>query len=156
MSVHAEELRPANQLGFTATVPLTMGRAELRMNTVATKLRACSARRRQIALAMNDLRSGSPDLDPKATPISPFEGFLQAVASPVLSPFDDLIAAVTSARTARLATQPTSPRFMVRVADVGRPHRSTKRSYDYFSELNTLLAERANRNGVEVQDQRSA
>jgi hypothetical protein len=29
---------------------------------------------------------------------------------------------------------------MVRVAKVGRPHRATRRNYDYFEDLNAALA----------------
>jgi hypothetical protein len=32
---------------------------------------------------------------------------------------------------------------MVRVAPVGRPHRATKRNYDYFEALNSNLAARS-------------
>jgi len=56
------------------------------------------------------------------------------------SVFDDLIAAVTSPAPAEPAVQPPRSRYMVRVAKVGRPHRPTRRNYDYFGELNAKLA----------------
>jgi hypothetical protein len=65
-----------------------------------------------------------------------------------LSPFDELFASVTapfgSAETGRSIDAPPS-RFMVRVAAVEQPHRTTKRDYDYFKELNAALAERNGR-----------
>jgi hypothetical protein len=63
-----------------------------------------------------------------------------------LGPFDDFIAAMTG--TGLTPAAPSAPlpppgRFMVRVAPVGKPHRATKRNYDYFEELNVRLAEQA-------------
>ncbi len=58
-------------------------------------------------------------------------------------PFDEFIAAVTDtspASPASIAPLPPPSRFMVRVAQVGQPHRTTKRNYDYFEELNARLA----------------
>jgi|GEM_PF-7040050 len=56
--------------------------------------------------------------------------------------FDDLIASVTSTSptTVEPTVVPPRSRFMVRVAQVGRPHRQTRRNYDYFVELNAKLA----------------
>ena len=64
-----------------------------------------------------------------------------AAAEQLSSPFDDLITAVSTSRRARKLLGPLPParRFMVRVAPVSRPHRSTKRDYDYFEELNASL-----------------
>jgi hypothetical protein len=55
--------------------------------------------------------------------------------------FDDLVTAVSTSRRARKLLGPLPParRFMVRVAPVSKPHRSTKRNYDYFEELNASL-----------------
>ena len=61
-------------------------------------------------------------------------------------PFDEFIAALTDAPTGPLAPMaplPPPARFMVRVAPVGQPHRTTKRNYDYFEELNAKLAAQA-------------
>ena len=61
-------------------------------------------------------------------------------------PFDDFIAAVTTSTSDPEVPPPPLPppsRFMVRVAPVGKPHRSTKRNYDYFEELNASLATQA-------------
>jgi len=55
--------------------------------------------------------------------------------------FDDLIAAVTgTSAPAEPVVRPPRSRYMVRVARVGRPHRPTRRNYDYFEELNAKLA----------------
>ena len=55
--------------------------------------------------------------------------------------FDDLVAAITGASVpAEPATRPPRSRYMVRVAEVGKPHRPTRRNYDYFEELNAKLA----------------
>jgi hypothetical protein len=59
------------------------------------------------------------------------------------SPFEDLIAAVAEGpaeRAKRTGPPPPPSRFRVRVAQVGRPHRATKRNYDYFEELNAAIA----------------
>ena len=55
--------------------------------------------------------------------------------------FDDLVSSVTSALTdePRHPVVPPPSRFMVRVAPTARPHRATKRSYDYFDELTAAL-----------------
>ena len=61
-------------------------------------------------------------------------------------PFDDFIAAVTKSTSGPETPPPPLPppsRFMVRVAAVGKPHRSTKRNYDYFEALNASLATQA-------------
>jgi hypothetical protein len=60
-------------------------------------------------------------------------------------PFNDVVAAVTGASITRLDRSvplPPSGRFRVRVARVGKPHRPTKRNYDYFDDLNAALAAR--------------
>jgi hypothetical protein len=61
-------------------------------------------------------------------------------------PFDEFITALTLAPTDPPEPMPPLPppsRFMVRVAPVGQPHRTTKRDYDYFEELNAKLAAQA-------------
>ncbi len=56
-------------------------------------------------------------------------------------PFDELVDAVRCVnRSARARTLPPAERFMVRVAAVQKPHRATKRNYDYFEELDAVLA----------------
>jgi hypothetical protein len=143
VSVYTDELMSLQQLGFRDMFPVKLGSVELRMNSVADRFRACSERQRQIVALMKDWRTGSPVLESGPSSTSQFEDLHKAVARPALSPFDDLIAAVTAVETAQLQVQPNSPRFMVRVVDVGRPHRSTKRNYDYFEELDATLAERS-------------
>jgi hypothetical protein len=61
-------------------------------------------------------------------------------------PFDEFLAAVTDPGPDPLRSAgplPPPSRFMVRVAPVGKPHRATKRNYDYFEELNLRLAAQA-------------
>jgi hypothetical protein len=59
-----------------------------------------------------------------------------------LGPFDDFIATVTGTGVPP-APLPPPARFMVRVAPAQKPHRPTKRNYDYFEELNVRLAAQA-------------
>jgi hypothetical protein len=59
------------------------------------------------------------------------------------SPFDSVFEAVSGAVTWKPDRPlPPASRFMLPVATVGRPHRSTKRNYDYFEDLNRALAAR--------------
>ena len=63
-------------------------------------------------------------------------------------PFDGLLEAFTlSSEQSGRPSRPLPPpsRFMVRVAAVSKPHRATKRDYDYFAELNAALAAKAQR-----------
>lgn len=79
-------------------------------------------------------------------PSNPLDDLISAIYEPPTSQFDDVIAAVSESptqRASRLGPPPPPERFRVRVAPVGRPHRTTKRNYDYFEELNTKLAARA-------------
>ena len=73
------------------------------------------------------------------------ESVLAGGADGAPGPFDDFIAAVTNTPSTPVAPPPLPPpsRFMVRVAPVRKPHRSTKRNYDYFEELNASLATQA-------------
>jgi hypothetical protein len=75
-------------------------------------------------------------------PSTPFEGStIPPEAEEPSTPFDDLVTAVSTSRRAKKLVGPLPPprRFMVRVAAVSKPHRSTKRNYDYFEELNASL-----------------
>jgi len=90
---------------------------------------------------MVDLRSsvlgpevGEPVIPEVGRPVTP------EVGRPVTL-FDDLVSSVTSALTdvPRLPVVPPPSRFMVRVARTARPHRATKRNYDYFDELTAAL-----------------
>ncbi len=76
----------------------------------------------------------------RQTPVASFEGLVTDVAGPARSPLEDVIAAVTAPQEAMAGVEPSSSRFMVRVAKVDRPHRPTKRNYDYFAELDAALA----------------
>jgi len=66
----------------------------------------------------------------------------RAEARRASSIFDDLIDAVTSSSAEAAEPLILGPRsrYMVRVAKVGKPHRPTRRNYDYFEELNAMLA----------------
>jgi flagellar basal body rod protein FlgC len=88
------------------------------MNAVAERLRACSDRRRDLAATIGNLRTDWRRAD--------------------AGPFQDLIAAVSGSRAAEAGGEQQGSRL--RVANVGRPHRPTKRNYDYFEELNAALA----------------
>lgn len=57
-----------------------------------------------------------------------------------LSAFEEMISAVAFHKTAPAQLLAPPSRYMVRVAPVGKPHRATKRKYDYFETLNVLLA----------------
>ncbi len=64
-------------------------------------------------------------------------------------PFDDLLGDLCRALKAPDRPLPPPDRFRVRVAQVPKPHRPTKRDYNYFVELDALLAERAARSRSE-------
>jgi hypothetical protein len=66
--------------------------------------------------------------------------------------FDDLLDVVTNATDAPDRPLPPPSRFMVRVARVSKPHRVTKRDYNYFEELNATLAARSERSRPKVDE----
>jgi len=110
---------------------------------VAQLVRTAADRRRQLVGPINRLHPTTrPESSVEIAPTTaPLDGVIRHQQAP--SPFDDLISAVSS-RSVDLARQrgtlPPQSRFMVRVSPVDRPHRSTKRDYDYFEELNAQLA----------------
>lgn len=76
--------------------------------------------------------------------IDPFQEFFAPTTQAPAGPFDGLIAAVaapSTRRPLRVGPLPPRSRYMMRVASVDRPHRATKRNYDYFEELNAALAD---------------
>ena len=84
--------------------------------------------------------------DPRVAPIAPLAPTPPAGPAGPAGPFDEFIAAVTDPEATHLAPAgplPPPSRFMVRVSPVGQPHRTTKRNYDYFAELNARLAAQA-------------
>ena len=87
------------------------------------------------------IRGSAPGPE-KQIPVASFESLMNDVAGPARSPLEDVIAAVTAPSEVLAGVEPNSPRFMVRVAKVDRPHRPTKRNYDYFAELEAALAAR--------------
>ncbi len=64
-------------------------------------------------------------------------------------PFDDLLGDLGNTLEAPNLPLPPPDRFRVRVARVPKPHRATKRDYNYFVELDALLAHRAARSGAD-------
>jgi hypothetical protein len=73
----------------------------------------------------------------------PFQEFFAPSMRAPTGPFDDFIAAVSTSPARRprpVGPLPPRSRFMMRVASVDRPHRATKRNYDYFEELKAALA----------------
>jgi hypothetical protein len=80
-----------------------------------------------------------------ATPSSldPFPEFFAPSMRAPSGPFDDFITAVSTSAAGRprpVGPLPPRSRFMMRVSSVDRPHRATKRNYDYFEELKAALA----------------
>jgi hypothetical protein len=118
--------------------PTALASLEGRIYGAVEQFRACSARRRQIVATMGN---SAPKADRKV-PVASFESLMADVAGPARSALEDVIAAVTAPQDALAGVEPNSPRFMVRVANVDRPHRPTKRNYDYFKELDAALAAR--------------
>jgi hypothetical protein len=101
------------------------------------------------------LRDQGSDLPPDASrgpaitgdpsPTNPLDELISSIYRPPVSLFDDVIATISESatqRAIRLGPPPPPERFRVRVATVGRPHRATKRNYDYFEELNATIAAR--------------
>jgi hypothetical protein len=146
------EPRAPKEVGAIDDSQMRTSGPEWQMNKVAERFRSYSDRRRQIVGTVGNRRSSPPAFEPMSG-TSPFEDLLSAVASPVLSPLEELIAAVTAPPPGRPPVEPLSPRFTVRVAHVGQPHRPTKRNYDYFRELDAALAEQAKGRGEQLRDQ---
>ena len=75
-------------------------------------------------------------------PPNPLTELISTISQYPPSPFDELVAAVSESpaeRWRRSGPPPPPERFRVRVASVGRPHRATKRNYDYFEDLSAAL-----------------
>jgi hypothetical protein len=67
-------------------------------------------------------------------------GEVAKVGHPVTS-FEALVSSVNFGfPDASSVVRPPPSRFMLRVTPTGRPHRPTKRNYDYFDELTSRLA----------------
>jgi hypothetical protein len=96
------------------------------MRSIAERLRTHSEREKQLAGIVGRLRARSGRQPP-------------ASRLPT-TPFDEVFAAVSTDANEPPAVLPPRSRFMVRVAKVGRPHRATRRNYDYFEDLNAALA----------------
>jgi hypothetical protein len=79
----------------------------------------------------------------------PFQEFYAPSMRATTGPFDDFIASLSTspARPRPVGPLPPRSRFMMRVASVDRPHRSTKRNYDYFEVLKAALADLADYEG---------
>ena len=100
---------------------------------LAGRLRILTDRRSRLFGLITDIRGSVRGMQ-VGRPATPEGG------RPV-TPFDDLVSSVTSTLTdgPRRPDVPPPSRFMVRVARTARPHRVTKRNYDYFDELTTAL-----------------
>jgi hypothetical protein len=60
---------------------------------------------------------------------------------PPATPFEALVSSVNFGfPDPSSVVRPPPSRFMLRVTPTGRPHRPTKRNYDYFDELTSRLA----------------
>ena len=90
------------------------------------------------------VKAETPEVIPRPPgSFDPFQEFFTPSMRAPTNPFDDFIAAVSTSPTGRprpVGPLPPRSRFMMRVATVDRPHRSTKRNYDYFEELKAALA----------------
>ena len=123
------------------------GSAEWQMNKVAKRFRSASAERRLLVRTADGALPRLVALATNAEPpnVSSLDEFIRSMdlfqsGSP--SPFDELLASVGGGPGDRPKFLPPPARFMVRTARVSRPHRPTKRSYDYFEDLNAALAAR--------------
>jgi hypothetical protein len=108
----------------------------------------------------DEFNFGAPPQDPDArdapalgAPPQPdsLDNFLSSIStSRPNSPFDDLITAIAKRPILGkgAGTLPPATRFRVRVAEVGKPHRATKRNYDYFEDLNAVIAASAERSDI--------
>jgi len=131
----------------TAPADLLAGSAEWHLHRLIAEVRNYTDRQRHLVGALSHgstAQSGSV----RAGIVGTNDGSRHATALSVREPdpFADLFAAISNSRPFSLdgaATLPPSSRFMVRVAKVGKPHRTTKRNYDYFGELNVALEARA-------------
>ena len=132
------------------------------MNEVAWHIRICSDHQRSLVqILRGSVTVAAPVVDPDAPTLvggawiptaavissspdvlDPFRVFYSPTTQAPASPFDDLLAAVAhpkGRRPVRVGPLPPRSRFMMRVAPVDRPHRATKRNYDYFQELKAAL-----------------
>jgi hypothetical protein len=124
-----------------------------KMHEMAEQFRVVSSARRQMAQTIVLIQPAPPGGHHAAESRAVADGSPHRVSctdqapaaerSP--TPFDDIFASVStpigSAGAGRVIDAPPS-RFMVRESKVIRPHRTTKRNYDYFEELNVALAEK--------------
>jgi hypothetical protein len=94
---------------------------------LAQRLQIHADRRRQMTELIAEVRAGVEGAAVR-DPIAPFEALVSSVTAtpPESAPWP--------------VVQPPPSRFMVRVAPTGRPHRPTRRNYNYFDELNAALA----------------
>jgi ABC-type amino acid transport substrate-binding protein len=121
------------------------------MQEVTQLVREAAGRRGQLVGSIKGLRSSVRPKSPVEIPHSRLALNWFALVEQAPSPFDDLIAAVSKGSVdmaMQRGTLPPPSRFMVRVSPVDRPHRSTKRNYDYFEELNAQLAAKKEGNSL--------
>ena len=107
---------------------------EHRLLTIAEHIRSYSAAEGRLTHEMAQQSEISHEASRRTPPSPPH------VAA---SAFDEMISAVAFVHTTPLHERGTlapPSRYMVRVARVEKPHRTTKRNYDYFEMLNAALA----------------
>lgn len=88
----------------------------------------------------------SPTFESALQAPNQLDEFISAIAQYPVSPFDEVLAAISESsaqRARRSGPLPPPERFRVRVTSVGQPHRATKRNYDYFDELNMAIRAKA-------------
>ncbi len=116
---------------------------EWQMNKVISLVRVASERQRELAEEFGRLRSSPEPQLPVDAPLVEIPTRDVVAVQPAPSLFDELVIAVSNG-SLDLAKQrgalPPRSRFRVRMVPVGRPHRATKRDYDYFEELNTRIS----------------
>jgi hypothetical protein len=116
--------------------PTTPSPADRNLMVIAERIRISAVGRGQLAATLGGHRTGQPVVEASGqTPVGP---------SPIASLFDEVVAAIARPRfdIDSSGVRPPPSRFMVRVAQVGMPARATKRNYNYFQELDAVLAER--------------
>lgn len=116
---------------------------ERQLNRLISLVRMASDRQRELVEAIGRLQSSSPP--PFSVEVPPLELPVSEVTKtqPAPSLFDELVTAVSNGSlevVRQRGALPPPARFRVRTVPVGRPHRATKRNYDYFEELNARIA----------------
>jgi hypothetical protein len=142
------ELREGSESKAWSSAPHSGHPSNASADTIASRLSVSPEPLRDLASHPPSGAPGGPEIARGPTLANPLDELISAIYQPPASLFDEVIATVsesTTQRARRLGPPPPPERFRVRVADVGRPHRTTKRNYDYFEELNASIAARTKR-----------